>query len=359
MPENNFSEISKTNAELAKEYLGIQPSSTSSTSSTSSVTSSSADTPVPVKENVNVTPTNDAPVDTSSQKEREEKAKAALAAQQQISSAISTTVDSVAPKTKNSSLEKASKIYAKACYNLRKAIKEVVPVDLIDKKEELTDGDKQRITEKVREYMKKEFLKGFNLENCDLDEELDRIKRKDSNLSRSQRDAIVHYFVIFEWGPAITKQLEELRNKEEKTPEEMAFLEEVDKVQQNDMYDEATQEQIAAKALLLSTHHLKEVSSATEKPSDEELRAQGYRQQPGGSWTQGCLGSPSSEQQGTAHVGAAVSSSDEGVSKPVVSTVSSTTEKKDGETNVTSSTNGSVVQPTSSGSTQTSSVATE
>ena len=66
MPENNFSEISKTNAELAKEYLGIQPSSsTSSTSSTSSVTSSSADTPVPVKENVNVTPTNDAPVDTS------------------------------------------------------------------------------------------------------------------------------------------------------------------------------------------------------------------------------------------------------------------------------------------------------
>jgi hypothetical protein len=64
-------------------------------------------------------------------------------------------------------------------------------------------------SKQIVESYKAHYLHKYHLEGIDLEKELELIKQKKSNLSRSQRDAVVAAFQIF---PVIEKTAE----KEEK-----------------------------------------------------------------------------------------------------------------------------------------------
>ena len=59
---------------------------------------------------------------------------------------------------------------------------------------------------KFVEAYKQMYIKRYHLEGIDFDKELELIQQKKSNLSRSQRDAVVAFSQIF---PALEKKAEE------------------------------------------------------------------------------------------------------------------------------------------------------
>ena len=61
-------------------------------------------------------------------------------------------------------------------------------------------------SKQIAESYKMYYLHKYHLEGIDLEKELELIKEKKSNLSRSQRDAVVAAFQIF---PAIEKTAKE------------------------------------------------------------------------------------------------------------------------------------------------------
>lgn len=109
---------------------------------------------------------------------------------------------------------------------LKKSISEMLPEDLMNK-EELTDEDKARVQEHITAYIEKQYLEKYGLQNINLEEEYELIKKKESKLSRNRRDAVVAYFLIFKWGPVVQKKVQELQEKENRTPEEEELLKEI------------------------------------------------------------------------------------------------------------------------------------
>ena len=109
---------------------------------------------------------------------------------------------------------------------LKKSISEMLPEDLMNK-EELTDEDKARVQEHITAYIEKQYLEKYGLQNINLEEEYELIKKKESKLSRNRRDAVVTYFLIFKWGPVVQKKVQELQEKENRTPEEEELLKEI------------------------------------------------------------------------------------------------------------------------------------
>jgi hypothetical protein len=82
--------------------------------------------------------------------------------------------------------------------------------------DEMTPEEKEERKQKAQEYLRKEFLKHFELDKMNEEEmkaELERINRKDSRLSRRRREALVAYFALFVDGPKILKAQEELEKK--------------------------------------------------------------------------------------------------------------------------------------------------
>lgn len=63
----------------------------------------------------------------------------------------------------------------------------------------------------VIEAFKQHWLKRYDLEGINLEEELKKIQRKESRLSRSRRDAVEQFFILF---PMI-KEAEAVENKKE------------------------------------------------------------------------------------------------------------------------------------------------
>jgi len=110
--------------------------------------------------------------------------------------------------------------------NMLKTFREVLPDELLHK-ENPTPEDKEQIKMHVQKYLEREYLKRYNLDKVDLDKEYEKIKVKNSGLSRSQRDAVVGYFLIFKWGPIVQKKLDELQKKENRTEEEEQLLQSI------------------------------------------------------------------------------------------------------------------------------------
>lgn len=119
--------------------------------------------------------------------------------------------------------EKDIKEMQKAQEGLLDAVREIVPEEIL-RKENPTDEDKQKIKDSVQKYLENEYLKRYSLDKINLEEEYERIKVKNSRLSRSQRDAVVGYFLIFKWGPVVQKKLDKLQHKENRTKEEEDLL---------------------------------------------------------------------------------------------------------------------------------------
>lgn len=115
------------------------------------------------------------------------------------------------------------KSFEAAKNGLLNSIKDMVPPGLLQK-EKLTDEDKQQLRNSVESYLAKQYLKRYSLDKLDLEKEYEKIKVKNSGLSRSQRDAVVGYFLIFKWGPVVQQKIKELKEKENRTPEEEQLL---------------------------------------------------------------------------------------------------------------------------------------
>ncbi len=111
----------------------------------------------------------------------------------------------------------------KTTEGLLDSVREMVPPELL-RKENPTEEDKEKIKEGVKKYLEREYLKKYSLDKVDLDAEYEKIKIKKSGLSRSQRDAVVGYFLIFKWGPIVQDKIKQLKGKENKTPEEEELL---------------------------------------------------------------------------------------------------------------------------------------
>ena len=78
-------------------------------------------------------------------------------------------------------------------------------------KKELTIEERKENMKKVMEMYKRQYLHRYNIEGIDLEAELKLINEKKSNLSRSQREAVVGYFMIF---PAADERVEKMFVKE-------------------------------------------------------------------------------------------------------------------------------------------------
>lgn len=78
-------------------------------------------------------------------------------------------------------------------------------------KKELTLEERKENMKKVMEMYKRQYLHRYNIEGIDLEAELKLINEKKSRLSRSQRDAVVGYFMIF---PAADERVEKMFVKE-------------------------------------------------------------------------------------------------------------------------------------------------
>lgn len=78
-------------------------------------------------------------------------------------------------------------------------------------KKELSIEERKANMKRIMEMHKQYYLHKFNIEGIDLEAELKLIKEKKSNLSRSQRDAVVGYFMIF---PAADERVEKMFVKE-------------------------------------------------------------------------------------------------------------------------------------------------
>lgn len=78
-------------------------------------------------------------------------------------------------------------------------------------KKELTIEERKENMKKVMEMYKQQYLHRYNIESIDIEEELKLINEKKSRLSRSQRDAVVGYFMIF---PAADERVEKMFVKE-------------------------------------------------------------------------------------------------------------------------------------------------
>ena len=100
--------------------------------------------------------------------------------------------------------------------------KNEVPIegDVIEAKDIPTPEEQVEINKRHRaavvEAFKQQWLKRYGLEGIDLEEELKKIQRKESRLSRSRRDAIEQFFVLF---PMLEKANENETKKEEVTTE--------------------------------------------------------------------------------------------------------------------------------------------
>lgn len=71
---------------------------------------------------------------------------------------------------------------------------------------EVTNNDKNK---QIVDVYKQHYLKRYNIEGVDLEKEFALIQKKESNLSRSQRDAVVAAMQIF---PMMEKKAEEQTN---------------------------------------------------------------------------------------------------------------------------------------------------
>lgn len=78
-------------------------------------------------------------------------------------------------------------------------------------KKELTVEERKANMKEVMEMFKRQYLHKYNIEGIDLEAELKLINEKKSRLSRSQRDAVVGYFMIF---PAADERVEKMFVKE-------------------------------------------------------------------------------------------------------------------------------------------------
>ena len=79
-------------------------------------------------------------------------------------------------------------------------------------KKELSIEERKANMKKVMEMYKRQYLHRYNIEGIDLEAELKLINEKKSNLSRSQREAVVGYFMIFlllmnVWKRCLSKNL--------------------------------------------------------------------------------------------------------------------------------------------------------
>lgn len=79
-------------------------------------------------------------------------------------------------------------------------------------KKELTIEERKENMKQVMEMYKQQYLHRYNIEGIDLEAELKLINEKKSRLSRSQRDAVVGYFMIF---PAVDRRMEMLAKESE------------------------------------------------------------------------------------------------------------------------------------------------
>ena len=105
-------------------------------------------------------------------------------------------------------------------------VSKIVPKELLQK-ESPTEEDKEAMKQHIASYIEKQYLDRWELNRIDLDNELNLVLEKRSSLSRSRRDALLAYFYIFRWGPTVQKKLDELKMKENKTPEEEDLLKEI------------------------------------------------------------------------------------------------------------------------------------
>ena len=135
-------------------------------------------------------------------------------------------LDAVIAKQKKAISKKEMAKMEQARLNMLKTFREVLPDELLHK-ENPTPEDKEQIKMHVQKYLEREYLKRYNLDKVDLDKEYEKIKVKNSRLSRSQRDAVVGYFLIFKWGPIVQKKLDELQKKENRTEEEEQLLQSI------------------------------------------------------------------------------------------------------------------------------------
>ena len=134
------------------------------------------------------------------------------------------------------------KINATMQKDFMKSFSDMIPMDLA-MKENKTEEDKEAIKGYVRKYLIKQFLDKYELNNCDLAAELEKIRifeiakknlgdhltRKEreiamagvvrSSLSKRQRDAVVAYYMLFVWGPVVQKKIEEIEAKKSKNEE--------------------------------------------------------------------------------------------------------------------------------------------
>lgn len=137
--------------------------------------------------------------------------------------AATTEEPKAAEPTKPIMSEKDIKSFEEAKNGLLNSIKDMVPPGLLQK-EKLTDADKDQIKNSVASYLEQQYLKRYYLDKLDLEEEYEKIKVKHSGLSRSQRDAVVGYFLIFKWGPIVQQKIQDLKMKEKRTQEEEELL---------------------------------------------------------------------------------------------------------------------------------------
>ena len=148
-------------------------------------------------------------------------------AKQPIPEGTVTTATTEEPKAtepaKSIMSEEDIKSFEKAKNGLLNSIKDMVPPGLLQK-ENLTDADKDQIKNSVASYLEQQYLKRYYLDKLDLEKEYEKIKVKNSGLSRSQRDAVVGYFLIFKWGPIVQQKIQDLKMKEKRTQEEEELL---------------------------------------------------------------------------------------------------------------------------------------
>ena len=75
----------------------------------------------------------------------------------------------------------------------------------------MTPEQRKQAMKAVMNQYKQMYLKRYNIEGIDLDAELKLINEKQSKLSRSRRDAIIGYFMIF---PAAENNLNKINENE-------------------------------------------------------------------------------------------------------------------------------------------------
>lgn len=169
-------------------------------------------------DDVKMADTNEAPDQTKVTLEAEMKQEEQLA-----NTAPETSVNNNAQTDNKIFSDKDIKSIEEAKNGLLNSIKDMIPLDLL-RKENPTEEDKELMKQKIAEYVERQYLDRYYLSKLDLEKEYEKIKIKKSSLSRSQRDAVVGYFLIFKWGPVVQKKINELQEKTDRTPEEDDLL---------------------------------------------------------------------------------------------------------------------------------------